>query len=176
MNIRNALLKEHSKAQALRIASYIASDASRFKELMTLFLGKEYRVTQRAAWVVSTCIENYPALITPWLKKMLVHLGEAGLHPAVKRNTLRVLQFVNIPKPLQGIAASNCFLLLQSETEPVAVKVFSMTVLGNLCQKEPDLINELRLVIEHQLIRASAGFKSRAKKILRLLEGFDNRV
>lgn len=39
-----------------------------------------------------------------------------------------------------------------------------MSILGKLCKKEPDLMNELRLVIEAPLPYSTAGFKSRAKK------------
>ena len=53
MNIREEILREHSKAQSLRKAHYIGEDKQRFEELMYLFLNDEYRVCQRAAWVVS---------------------------------------------------------------------------------------------------------------------------
>ena len=49
MNIRDEILREHSKAQCLRIAQYIGEDKQRFDELMYLFLNDEYRVCQRVA-------------------------------------------------------------------------------------------------------------------------------
>ena len=54
MNLREALLKEHSKKQMLKIVKYIGNDQQRFDELMKLFLESEYRITQRAAWPVRT--------------------------------------------------------------------------------------------------------------------------
>ena len=51
MDLRAELLEEHSKRQALRVADYIGNDPERFADLMCLFFGNEYRVTQRAAWV-----------------------------------------------------------------------------------------------------------------------------
>ena len=65
-----------------------------------------------------------------------------------------------------GEAADICFGYLVDHKETIAVRVFAMTVLGNICRREPDLGIELRLVIEEELPYASAGFKSRAKKIL----------
>ena len=38
MNIKEEILREHSKAQCLRIAHYIGDDKQRFDELMYLFL------------------------------------------------------------------------------------------------------------------------------------------
>jgi hypothetical protein len=62
-----------------------------------------------------------------------------------------------------------CFALLDPK-EPIAVRAFSMTVLGNLAAQHPDLKKELRLVIESQLPYGSAGFVARAKKVLKQLE------
>jgi len=168
MDIKEALLAEHSKIQSQRIADYIGKDPVRFAELMTLFFGQEYRLTQRAAWVLSHCADRYPELIHPHLEEMIHNLRN-NVHVAVRRNTLRVLQFIDIPEELLGEAVDICFMYLASHDEPVAVKVFGMTVLANICKEEPDLGNELRLLIEEQLPYGSAGFKSRGKKILAAL-------
>ncbi|MEO5572254.1 MAG: hypothetical protein ABIT08_10200 [Bacteroidia bacterium] len=169
MNIREEILKEHSKKQTNKIVKFIGNDSKKFKELMHLFFNDEYRVVQRAAWIVNNCAEDYPELIKPYLEKMIDYL-QKPVHDAVRRNTVRILQFIDIPKRLNGKAASVCFDLLQSKDEPVGVKVFSMSVLGNLCKTEPGLKNELRLVIEEQLPYSTAGFLSRAKKILKRLD------
>ncbi|MEO8150662.1 MAG: hypothetical protein ABI723_23725 [Bacteroidia bacterium] len=169
MSIREALLKEHSKAQTNRIVNYIGDDEKKFAELMDLFFNDEYRVVQRSAWSVSNCAEAHPQLIMPYLKKMIELLGE-DVHNAVKRNIVRVLQFIDIPKKHYGKAAQACFDLLLSKDEPVAVKVFAMTVIANISKHEPDLKNELRIIINDQLPYSSAGFKSRAKKILMAIQ------
>ncbi len=62
-----------------------------------------------------------------------------------------------------------CFKYLEFPDEALAVKVFSMTVLGNLAKKYPEIKPELKLLIEDQLPHQTAGFKSRAKKILKQL-------
>ncbi|GHN02752.1 hypothetical protein WSM22_42410 [Cytophagales bacterium WSM2-2] len=54
--------------------------------------------------------------------------------------------------------------------EPVAVRVFSMTVLGNLAVKVPELRNELIPLIEDQMPYVSAGFVSRGRKVLKQLK------
>ena len=53
MNLLNEILKEHSKAQILKIVKYVGSDQLRFDELIKLFLNGPYRVTQRAGWPIS---------------------------------------------------------------------------------------------------------------------------
>lgn len=168
MNIRAEILTEHSKQNALRIAQYIGNDSKKFSELIDCFLGKEYRVTQRAAQVVSNCADKHPELLLPHLDNIISNL-QSPVHIAVKRNTLRVLQDMELPDHLLGPAADICFKILESGSEPVAVKVFAMAVLANICQKVPELKNELRILIEDQMPYSSAAFKSRGSKILRRL-------
>jgi len=168
MDIKAELLAEHSKTQAQRITDYIGNSQKRFDELMRLFLEEEYRVTQRAAWVVQFAAEAHPKLLKKHLKKVVENLNNP-VNDAVKRNTLRILQFWDLPENLQGIAAEICFGFLDDPKEAVAIRVFSMTVLYNICVKEPELANELRLVIEDHLPHGTAGFKSRGKKTLKAL-------
>ena len=58
MDLKTEIIKEHSKAQTLKIVHHIGSDQKRFDELVKLILENEKIVTQRAAWVMSNCIEN----------------------------------------------------------------------------------------------------------------------
>lgn len=168
MDIRVELLKEHSKAQATKIADFIGNDTSKFDELIQLFLGDHYRTNQRAAWVLSKCSDRYPELLEPYFEPLIKNLN-GHVHVAVKRNTLRVLQDIALPENLWGITVDICFKILESNQEAIAVKVFAMTVLNNIVQKEPDLKNELRIILEDQMDYGSAGFRSRAKKILKTL-------
>ena len=169
MDLKHEILKDHSKKHALHIAEYIGEDANRFDMLMQLFFCGNYQIKQRSAWVVGICCEKHPSLITPYLKKVIQNLRN-DVHDAVKRNSVKVLQNVDLPDELLGEAADVCFQLLSSRTEPVAVKVFSMTVLLNIVKKVPELKNELKIIIEDQIPYGSAGFLSRGKKTLKALE------
>ena len=169
MTLREEILKEHSKAHSIRLARKIEANQEDFDGLMELFFGTEYRVTQRAAWIVSQCAEVHPWLLEKHLKSMIENL-QRPVHDAVKRNTLRILQFMELPEDLLGITAEICFQFLNSGFEPVAIKVFSMTVLFNIVRKYPELKEELKISIEDQLPYGSAGFKSRGQKTLKALE------
>jgi hypothetical protein len=169
LDIRKELLKEHSKKQTMKIVKFIGNDPEKFKELMNLFLYDTYRVGQRSAWAVNYCATKHPHLIKPYLNRMIDYL-QKSVHVAVKRNTIRLFQFIDIPEKLSGKIANVCFELLQSKDEPVAVKVFSMSVLGKICKTHPDLKNELKLIVEEQLPYSTAGFLSRAKKVFKELK------
>ena len=112
MNLREEILREHSKAQCLQIAHYFGEDKQRFKMLMYLFLNVEYRVCQRAVWVVITVADKYPDLIQPYMLAMPENL-ENNNHASVTRNTVRVLRYMReIPESSIGLAASIYFKYL----------------------------------------------------------------
>ena len=167
MNIVQEVLREHSKAMCDRVVRYVGKNPARFAELVSVFLKGPYRVTQRAAWPLSYCVEQHPELVKVHLKKIILNLKTPGVHHAVKRNTLRLLQFIDIPKSMQGFVADVSFRFLSDPKEPIAVKVFSMEVLSKIAQQQPEIERELRLIIEDQLPYAGPAFLSRARKVMR---------
>lgn len=169
MDLRSAILAEHSKANTLMIKNWIGDQQDRFDELMHLFLHEEYRIVQRAAWIMSHSAEAHPHLIQPHLESLLSAM-ESPKHDAVLRNGLKVLAEVELEEELLGKAATLAFDFLADPKSPVAIKVHSMQLLANICQVEPDLAGELRILIEDQWEEGTAGFKSRGKKILKQLD------
>ena len=167
MVLRSEILKEHSKAQCTKIVKWVGDSQERFDELFDLFLHDEYRVVQRAAWPVGNAVMAHPSLIDKHWKHLINNLQKPGLHDAVKRNSIRLLQDIEIPKKFHGEIMNICFAYLESPEEPLAVKAFSMSVLANLAKQYPEIIPELKLLIEDQLPRQTAGFISRGKKILK---------
>ncbi len=170
-DLENEILRENSRRQVESIARWVGHDKSRFKDLMTLFLRGDYRVTQRAAWSVSACALRYPGFIAPWLAKMVARMQEPWVHVAVPRNVLRIFESVRIPKAMQGKIVTICFDYLFDPSSPIALQAYSMTILLNVAQEEPDLKNELRAAIERLLPTGSPGVNARARKVLKKLDG-----
>jgi hypothetical protein len=166
MNLRETILAEHSKANCDRIVKWIGSNQQRFDELFNLFLNDEYRVVQRAAWPVSCVVIDYPVLIQKHFAKLLKNIKKPNIHDAVKRNTVRLLQDITIPKRFHGEVMNLCFNYIASPDEKVAVKAFSLTILDNLSRQYPEIKQELKTIIEDRWDYETAAFKSRARKIL----------
>lgn len=160
---------EHSKPHTLRLTAWIGHDADRVAALMHIFLGKEYRLTQRAAWILIYVAQQAPLLVEPWLPEMVAKMREPGVHQAVKRNVIRLLEDVEIPDAIVDDLADQCFQYLADPHEAIAIRVFSMSVLEKICKKIPELQPELRLLIEEHLEFGGAAFKNRGQKILKRL-------
>lgn len=119
---------------------------------------------------MSYCVSAHPGFIKKRMGELIQHLKKPGIHDAVKRNTIRILQEIDIPKKHHGEVMNICFQYLESPTEAVAVKAFSLTVLGNLAKLYPDILPEIKLLIEDQLPEQTAAFKSRAKQVLKTFD------
>lgn len=166
--IKELLEAEHSKVQTMRVVNYIGHDRDKFEALMQLFFSDDWCLNQRSSWPIPFIVEKSPELIYPYLEKLLNNL-ENPSHNAVVRNTIKLFQDIDIPDKFQGHVVNVCTDLLTDPKEPVANRVFSMTVIYNISKKWPDLQNELRILIESQMENESAGFKSRGRKILKAI-------
>lgn len=164
--IEEGLLGRYSRAAVLRLHRRIGGDPDRFAVLARLVLSQDADIVLRASWLLTLCAERTPSLLLPWIPKLITAAARPNASDALRRNIVRSLQFVDIPRRSQGRAAELCFGFLQDVTAPIAAKAFSMTVLANIAMKEPDLRNELVLVIEQLVPYGSAGIRSRARKVL----------
>ncbi|HTM93394.1 MAG TPA: hypothetical protein VL095_13320 [Flavisolibacter sp.] len=166
MILREEILKEHSKPQALKIAGYACESRKNFKELMKCFLDDEYMLAQRAAWSVGWAARQKPQMIQPHIKDLVSVLYKKNVHDAVIRNSVRVLQEIEIPEKFHGEVMDACFQFLEEPSTPVAIKVFSLTTLFNLSKRYPEIKPELKLIIEDNLEHETPAFRARVKRVL----------
>ena len=168
MNIRKELLKYQvqSRAQALAIAEYATSSNETFKDLIDCFLSDDTRLAQRAAWSVSWAARKKPDVIQPYIGLLVNQLERTDVHNAIIRNSLRVLEDIEIPEIYHGPLLNTCFNFILKRETAIAVKAFSLHVLFNLTKFYPEIKNELKLVIRENIEFETPAFRSRGNKIL----------
>jgi len=169
MDLRDEILKEHSRKQAQKIADWVGNDKKRFSKLIDLFLHDEYRVVQRSAYPISIISDKHPELAEANIGLMVKRLYDKDTHVAVRRNVIRILQFIEIPKNLHAKVLNFCMQYLQDPNEPIAVRCFSMTVLARLSKQYPALNNEIVQVINSSVKNPTSGMKVRIRRVLKEL-------
>ena len=169
MDLKEALLEEHSKAQTMRIVDYIGSDKTRFATLMDLLFANEEVVSARAAWAVGHAAEARPNLAKPYLTRLLENLRRP-VHDAVRRNTLRLVQEAELTEEQMGLAADLCFEIVPDASQPAAVRAYALTICQRVCEAEPALCGELEFIIENFLHGSPPAVQSRARKVLKALK------
>lgn len=168
MNLKDALLREHSKTQKDNIATNIGDSKVLFAELWEILKTGEAPLPQRAAWVFDTCTKKYPALLEAILDDVVLFMPKPN-HNAIHRNITKVLARIDIPERHQGTVYSLCIDWMLSPKKEVAIKAQCMTIAFNIAKPIPELREELALVIQDQMEFNSAGFTSRGRKILKAL-------
>ena len=170
MDLKEEILKEHSRRQAEKIAGWIGNDKQKFSRLINLITQGEYAIAQRAAYPLSLVAEKNPKLAESQLHLLIDKcLNDKNVHDAVKRNVVRIMQFINIPEKLQAKAMNLCMDYLADPNETIAVRCFSMTVLANLAKLYPDIKHEVEEVINVSMKNSTPGLKARAKKVMKSL-------
>jgi len=166
--ILDLLLKEHSRAQKDIIVEYVLKDEKNFKELMTCFFEGEARVCQRAAYPLLDLVLAKPRWFNPYFKKFLKKLDEPKNHPAILRNTIRILAEIDIPKKYEMQFLDKCIEYIMDNELPVAIRAFAITVAGKITKPHTELYDELKMIVYDQMeYPQKPAFRYRANKILR---------
>ena len=151
------------------LIQFIGNDKDLFKILMDFVFDDDWLINQRASWVVYPVIKKYPQLLNPYIQKIIDHLDKAN-HDSYVRNTMRLFQEIEIPEINHAKLYDYCINLISDIKQAVAIKVFAMTVCYRIAAPYPELLKELKMIIETQLPHEKPGFKSRGRKTLVLIE------
>ena len=166
MNYQSQLLKEHSRKNTDLIATAIGNSKTEFKKIVDIIYHEQPPLPQRASWVLAIVNKKHPELVMPYLPLFIKTISDFKIG-GIKRNMLSVLAGHECPKKMESKLIDVCFAFLLSNDEPVAVKVYAMQALANICKKHPELKNELKAAIEDQLPKSSVALYARAKRILK---------
>ncbi|MCB0700226.1 MAG: hypothetical protein KDC11_10270, partial [Chitinophagaceae bacterium] len=111
MDIREQLSITNSTENIELVANWVAHDDKKFRQLLKLFLDDEYRIVQRAAHALGKVVDINPEAIQPHIVTLVKKLSEPDVPVAIKRNIVRVLQYIDIPEEYHGALMNVCFNL-----------------------------------------------------------------
>lgn len=176
MDIAKQLLTENSRETWGKVATYIGEYPKRFAVFMQLFLGDDRLLVKRCGQPFSSIVEKYPHLLKPYYGDVIKNMDKHPI-PSVKRNVMRTFQFVEIPEDYETQLLDFGFSFLNDAEEAVAIKAFSMTVLRRICERYPELANELvyriEIIVEEKI---SVGLTSRGKHELKILKKLQEKI
>lgn len=163
--LEELLLEEHSRARTDEVANLIGGDADRCEIAWEIFCNSAPPLPQRMAWVISVVADLHPALASRYASSIAARLPFMH-HPAEIRASLRILMSTALPKESLGILLNQLFPWLEDPKQAAAIRVFSMQILYDISNVEPDLKRELAMVIQSHSQEASAAFRARARVLL----------
>jgi hypothetical protein len=169
MDIVKQLSIANSKPNSLKIASYIGDDAKKLDLLMNIIFGDDFEQAQRASWAMVFVYEHHPYLFKKYHESLIKLLKRDDCHDAVHRNGSKILETETLDEDMQSLVWDIGIMRLKSMQTSIAVKAYLMTVLAKIAIEYNELSQELISIIELQYPYSSAGFKSRAKKVFKML-------
>ena len=168
--MRELLSKKASRANSFKVVELVGEDYENYKELIGLIIENVSPITEKAAWAMNHCFDNGGGFFGDYFLEMAQVLADREYSDSVKRNIVRIFQFIDIPEQFQASIIDSCFALVTNKKTAIAVKAFSLGVLEKMSKIYPELKNELVAVIEDLLPKASSGLKNRGQHILRRIK------
>jgi len=156
------------KDAAALIAKEIAKEPKQMRKLWDFAISTHDK-SWRASWLMDKVYDEAPELVRPYIPLMIDSIPELECQ-SKQRQFLKLISAEPLPKTISGHFINRCFDLLISKATPVAVRVYAMQILFTFSQQEPDIKNELALIIEEHMNDGTAGFRCRGKQILKKLQ------
>jgi hypothetical protein len=147
MDFKKEILKDPGVNNAKRLAKYIIDHPKESKELVKLIFDQETNISMRSAWILSHVCVKEPDIVKPYLNQFLKYFRGKTPHPGTIRCILNCIEEIDIPEKYCGEIFDFCIGYAKSALMPHAVRAFSITILGNVCEKYPELKPEVDLIL-----------------------------
>lgn len=165
----------------LKYAKMVLNDMSLFPKLIDIMFRVDDNTSSRAAWVFEFVCDEYIYAIIPYLDTFTSHLKKVHLDSAV-RPISKVCGFIadayylkqpnTLKKTLRSLHKERmieaCFDWMISD-QKIAPKVYAMETLYLLGTEYEWIHPELVQILEQDFPTQSAGYKVRAKRVLKKL-------
>lgn len=137
--------------------------------LLDLHEHEDDKIAWRTAYLLDLAHDIDKRILENHLELLLARTPKLT-NQSIKRHYLRILSQHDISEIADGHFLDCCFEWLQTEETPIAVKAHCMQIIYDLSIPYPELIPELKAVLQNLLPYGSKGEVNRAKKILAKLE------
>lgn len=161
----NRLSHRISKTEVNEVVDEILEHPDSFGTLVKFMIHGNAQQSNMAAWVLTHTVDREMKILEPFVKDIIDFL-EKDISEGVRRSCLRALEKTKITEQYAGKLIDLCFGYFDSKIQPVAIKSISMSIIFNCAQNEPDVLNELKLMIEDQLDYQTAAVVGRGKVLI----------
>lgn len=165
--LRRILLYSDKNIKHKTIA-YLNQHPEEIKEIIKMSFGDVQPEGWRSAWVLSELIKKDKSVIknqNEFIEKIIDKLDKFN-SPGQIREFLKVILMFDISEKHMGKLISLSFDWLLQVDADKSFKVHGMQIIYNYSKQEPDLLIELKLILEELVTYESPGVKCRASKIL----------
>lgn len=141
------------------------------KDIYLLTSDEKQIVSWRAIWVCEKLSEVHP----DWFVSMyneIIHRLISSTHDGSKRLLMSILYNIPISSPISIELLNYCLDHMLAPQESIGVQALSIRMAYMLCKNEPELLQELRLILENSDVDFySTGVKTTVRNVLKKIWG-----
>jgi len=166
--LEELILSEWVSGGFKQAAKSIAQSPRDIAILFKLNQHPKHLIAWRSAYLLDLAHDVNQNILDNYLEEIMEMIPQLT-NASIKRHYLRILSQHDLSELADGHLLDCCIKWLQNEETPIAVKGHCMQILHDLTIPYPELIPELKAVLENLIPYGSKGEVNRAKKILSLL-------
>lgn len=145
---RNALSVHISELNIKPIVQSVHRNPELFPIIYKLVSDPKRPVSWRALWVCEKLSELHPEWFVPHYDELIARLLNCA-HNGSKRLYLSILFNLQVREPISVPLLNFCFDRMFSPNESIGVQALCIKTAYRLCEKEPELMDELRIILEN---------------------------
>lgn len=137
------------------------------KDIYQLTSDRKQTVSWRAIWACEKLSEKHPDWFVPMREEIIQRLLDCK-HDGSKRLLMSILYNIPVASPISIELLNYCFDHMLAPQESIGVQALSIRMAYKLCKNEPELLQELRLILENtEADFYSTGVKTTLRNILK---------
>ena len=146
-----------------------------FEDIYRLTYDEKQTVSWRAIWVCEKLSEIHPGWFILLYDEIIQRLIDCT-HDGSKRLLLSIPYNIPIPTPISVDLLNYCLDHMLSPQESIGVQALSIRIAYLLCRKEPELLQELQLILENtELDFYSTGVRTTVRNTLKKIRATKGR-
>lgn len=164
--IQNIIIQARSKKSIREIAQLAIDDESILKLLLKNIRIEQDRSFYTSSWALCDISEINHTIFNPHIAYIFSTIQNSK-HPGLKRNLMKLMQFVEIPNDLELEIGETCLSYFKDQHETIAVRAYSVTILEQLIPQNMIFNEDVLFEIERQRIQATPALNARTKRYLK---------
>ncbi|GAB5556301.1 MAG: hypothetical protein SchgKO_05140 [Schleiferiaceae bacterium] len=154
------------KEEVEAMVHYVSENPEEIPHFIEALKTDDYTQNQQAGWVIGKLGELSPFELLPYIGDF-IEILEMPRIDGVHRNVWRGLQFVDIPEEFKGPMLEIGLQHFEDQQAKVAIRVFALKTITPLVEEHPELIDEIRAIVDYSWKNSTPGFKSITRNTLK---------
>lgn len=168
--IESHLYKTTGVSDVTLIAKHVLQHRDEFETLYQFTSNADSRIAWHALWVCEKLCDMDKSFFYPKRNELIARLTQCT-HSGLSRIMLNIISELQTDDDISVELLNCCLDNITNAYQPVSVQCASLKLAYELCKSEPDLLNELKLIIDGAMSEnRSAGWLSVEKKILKKID------